>query len=122
MNSLMQILAYRTIGGWSFDDDAFGLVAEPFVAGIPEMIDILAERVGVTDRIILTFSCAPFPGDVIRIDKTSEEFGGNWYRWDDLGMIGWLCPALLHYFQEAPESIYIAASIPIATEAGKSVD
>ena len=113
MNALWQILAYRTRGGWSFDDDAFGLVAEPFVAGIPEMINILAAQVGATDRIVLTFAPTPFPGDAICLDRTNEEFGGNWYRWNDRGMLGWLCPALLHYFPTVPDAIYIAASVPL---------
>lgn len=120
MNALMQIFAYRTAGGWSFDDDAFGLVAEPFVAGIPEMIDVLAAQAGAEDRIVLTFSPTPFPGDVIRLDRTSEGFGGNWYRWEERGMLGWLCPALLHYFKTAPDAIYIAASAPLADGAGKA--
>lgn len=120
MNALMQILAYRTVGGWSFDDDAFELVAEPFVAGIPEMIDVLAAQVGATDRIVLTFSPTPFPGDVIRLDWSGEEFGGNWYRWADRGMLGWLCPALLHYFPTAPDAIYIEARNPLADGAGKA--
>jgi hypothetical protein len=112
VNALMQILAYRVNGGWSFDDDAVGLVAEPFVAGIPEMIDILASQVGATDRIVLTFAPTEFPGSMIRLDCTGEEFGGNWYRWVDRELTGWLCPALLHYFPQAPAEIYIAARAP----------
>lgn len=117
MNALKQILAYRTRGGWSFDDASFELVAEPFVAGIPEMIDILAEQIGATDSILLTFSPTQFPGSILRLDRTSEEFGGNWYRWDERGMVGWLCPALLHYFPTAPDAIYISASRPLASGA-----
>jgi len=112
VNALMQILAYRVNGGWSFDDDAMGLVAEPFVAGIPEMIDILAEQVGATDRIILTFAPTEFPGAMIRLDRTKEEHGGNWYAWIGRHMQGWLCPALLRYFPQAPEVIHIAAQAP----------
>jgi hypothetical protein len=112
MNALMQINVYRHHGGWAFDNDTVGLVAEPFVAGIPDMIDILADRVGATDQIILTFGLDEFPGSMIRLDRTREEFGGNWYRWEDRGMDGWLCPALFHYFPTALERIYIAAKAP----------
>ena len=112
MNALMQILAYRVNGGWSFDDDAVDLVAEPFVAGIPEMIDILAEQVGAADRIVLTFAPTEFPGSMIRLDRTGEEFGGNWYRWAERELTGWLCPALFRYFPQAPVVIHIAARAP----------
>jgi hypothetical protein len=80
VNVLMQILAYRINSGWSFDDASVRLVAEPFVAGIPAMIDILAEQVGATDRILLTFGSAEFPDAMLRLDRTREEFNGNWYR------------------------------------------
>jgi hypothetical protein len=112
MNALMQILAYRHNAGWSFDDAAVGLVAEPFVAGIPAMIDILAEQVGATDQIALTFAPTEFPGSMIRLDRTGEEFGGNWYQWAERNLTGWLCPALLHYFATAPDVIYITAGLP----------
>jgi hypothetical protein len=34
--------------------------------------------------------------------------GGNWYRSDDLAELeeGWLCPALLKYFESPPQRIY----------------
>lgn len=112
MNALMSILAYRHHGGWSFDDEAVGLVAEPFVAGIPEMIDILADQVSADGCIVLTFASAEFPSASLRLDRIREEFGGNWYRWEDRGMDGWLCPALLKYFPIAPDKIWIGARLP----------
>lgn len=41
---------------------------------------------------------------------------GNWYKGDVLGreMIGWLCPALFLYFQQAPKTIYAKAE-PLPT-------
>lgn len=112
MNSLMSILSYRSHSGWAFDDATAGLSAEPFVAGIPEMIDVLAEQIGADDRIVLTFAPTEFPGSSLRLDRTREEFGGNWYRWEDRGMDGWLCPALFKYFPIAPDQIWIGASLP----------
>jgi hypothetical protein len=32
---------------------------------------------------------------------------GNWYYAERLDMEGWLCPALLHYFPEAPKHLYV---------------
>lgn len=110
MNAIMQIEAYRLHGGWSFDDAAVGLIAEPFVSGIPEMIDILAEQVEAEEKILLTFAPNPFPGSMLRLDRTGKEFGGNWYRWEARKMDGWLCPALLKYFETAPETIHISAA------------
>ena len=38
-----------------------------------------------------------------------EDCGGNWYREKTTGMEGWLCPALLRYFEIAPKRLYLAA-------------
>lgn len=38
-NALMVISPYKLTGTWVFDNPAVGLQCEPFVAGIPEMID-----------------------------------------------------------------------------------
>ena len=35
--------------------------------------------------------------------------GGNWYRANLPNAEGWLCPALLHYFNEPPTEIYVKA-------------
>ncbi len=43
-NSILVIKPYRYNGTWVFDDDRFDLVREPFVAGIPEMIDVLVAK------------------------------------------------------------------------------
>jgi hypothetical protein len=62
-NSLMIIAPYRWGGTWVFDDPVTGLVREPFVAGVPQMIDVLLERKGIKgDQFRLIFSAGPFPG------------------------------------------------------------
>jgi hypothetical protein len=38
-----------------------------------------------------------------------EEFGGNWYRTAGGQAEGWLCPALLRYFDGAPDALYVRA-------------
>ena len=43
----------------------------------------------------------PVPWEWLRAGE-----GGNWYRSEDHGMEGWLCPALFKYFDEAPELIF----------------
>ena len=54
----------------------------------------------------LLFSGSPFPGYEHELAWVSEEYGGNWYRWRDGNMEGWLCPALFKYFDAAPERIF----------------
>jgi hypothetical protein len=54
----------------------------------------------------LVFSAGEFPGYDARFDWVREGEGGNWYRSEDFEMEGWLCPALLKYFEGAPKHIY----------------
>lgn len=111
-NSIMVIAPYWYSGTWVFDDSRAGLEREPFVAGIPEMIDEMVAGIpGAQSGFRLLFSAAPFPGCVVQLDWVREESGGNWYRRhgrEDEGE-GWLCPALFKYFETAPPSIYCKA-------------
>lgn len=107
-NAMMVIFPYKHNGTWVFDDDAVGLVREPFVFGIPEMIDaIVAATPDAENGFKLLFSANPFPGFQDKLDWQREEYEGNWYRWARTGDEGWLCPALLKYFAAAPASIYV---------------
>ena len=54
------------------------------------------------------FSDSRFPDANIRMDWVEAEMGGNWYRCCESGARGWLCPALLKYFTEPPETIWAA--------------
>jgi hypothetical protein len=109
-NSLRVIFPYRRNGVWMFDDAATGLSQEPFVAGIPEIIeDLVATIPGADEGFTLFFSERPFPGHQVTLEWAREEIGGNWYRVSGTQMEGWLCPALLRYFQEAPSRIYCRA-------------
>ena len=31
---------------------------------------------------------------------------GNWYRAEGIDLEGWLCPALLKYFERPPQKLY----------------
>ena len=109
-NSMLTIYPYFTYGDWVFDDESTGLKREPFVFGIPEMIDILV--IDIPDArhgFKLYFSPTPFPGFLARLDWVREEHGGNWYRWDLRSMEGWLCAALFKYFDTAPKQIFCKA-------------
>ena len=109
MNSIMIIKPYWYSGTWVFDDPAVGLTREPFVAGIPEMINILVKDIpDAREGFRLLFSAVPFPGYQAEFVKVRPDVSGTWYRTTDPypQMEGWLCPALFKYFEQAPEKIY----------------
>lgn len=95
---------------WVFDDDSVGLVREPFVSGIPEMINKLVASIPKAEEgFRLIFSAKPFPGYTTKITRSRGEYGGNWYYSEEYDSEGWLCPALFKYFSEAPEEIHVKA-------------
>jgi S-adenosylmethionine synthetase len=109
-NTIMVIRPYWHVGTWVFDDPAVGLVQEPFVTGIPEMIDILVREIpDPRSGFRLLFCAQVFPGWQQRMVWLREEDGGNWYSAPALGMDGWLCPALFKYFTEAPADLFVKA-------------
>jgi hypothetical protein len=104
-----------------FDDKAKKLFREPFVCGIPRMVELLAADIQHPDKgFALYFSKQQFPGFRLRVDLVGEpEAGGNCYKLivDGTGMTGWLCPALFKYFDVAPATIYAKAE---ARKGGRS--
>lgn len=109
-NTLKAIQPYYSSGTWIFDDAATGLRAEPFVHGIPEMIDrLVADIPNARAGFRLTFSATPFPGHTLRLERAEAYGGGNFYLDPATGRRGWLCPALFKYFHVAPDAIYIQA-------------
>ena len=109
-NTILIIEPYRSGGTWAFDDPGRGLTREPFVSGVPEMIDALVADVPDAERgFRLLFSSSPFPGFQAEFTRDRTEYGGTWYRLSDPPMEGWLCPALFKYFDVAPEKLYAKA-------------
>ena len=109
MNALVAIYPYRHNGLWVFDDESVGLDKEPFVAGADELIDRAVEAKGIDDAekgFRMLFSASEFPGYDFSLSWVREGNGGNWYRSEDFDMEGWLCPALMKYFDGAPKLIY----------------
>lgn len=128
-NSIMVLKPYLYEGMFVFDDPATGLVREPFVAGVPEILAALLELNGITleealDGFLLTFSANPFPFYQLQAEHVGEEHNGNWYKvvgepesvregvvngMPELeGQRGWLCPALMKYFEKAPQNLYVS--------------
>ena len=111
-NQIQVIAPYclDTVQTWVFDDATTGLVQEPFVSGIPDMIDdLVADIPNARKGFRLLFSAAQFPGFQRRLEWGREEMGGNWYRVDQPAGEGWLCPALFEYFDEAPKELFVKA-------------
>ena len=83
---------------------------EPFVSGVPDMIDdLVADIPDARSGFGLLFSSAPFPGFQRKLTWLREEMGGNWYKADEPPMEGWLCPALFRYFDLAPAELFVKA-------------
>lgn len=110
-NSIMVISPYEHNGLWVFDDDVRGLVREPFVAGIPEMITHLMRELHKDEKKFnLTFSATGFPGSQRKLVWNRKDGEGNWYKMDGADLEGWLCPALFKFFDEAPKEIHCQIS------------
>jgi hypothetical protein len=107
MNALSVLFPYKYEGMWVFDDPAAGLVREPFVLGIDEMINRVVANIPNAEKgFRLIFSPTPFPDYAVKLEWRREEYGGNWYFCAQLGIEGWLCPALFKYFDKAPAELY----------------
>jgi hypothetical protein len=116
-NSIMVLQPYWHAGTWVFDEPSKGLDKEPFVCGIPEMINDMVRHIpNAKQGFRLLFSALPFPGHTHKLEWRREDCDGsrgNWYYCPQLNAEGWLCPALLKYFSEAPRELYAKAE-PIA--------
>ena len=109
-NALMVIAPYQYAGTWVFDDPAVGLNREPFVSGIPEMIDDMVKDIPDADKgFRLLFSTQPFPGHTHKLTWLRGDKSGNWYYCEQYDKEGWLCPGLFRYYEEAPKEIYAKA-------------
>lgn len=109
-NTLLVIAPYKYAGTWVFDDKSRGLSKEPFVAGIPELIDKLVADIPDADKgFRLTFSAKEFPGYDDRLVWKRKDASGNWYYSEKFKAEGWLCSALYRYFKTAPKEIYVKA-------------
>ena len=105
-NSIFVIKPYKWEGLWVFDDQAVGLVREPFVGGADLIIDYATRHIPNADRgFLAVFSASYFPDAQIVLEWVREEGGGNVYRWPAKDMEGWLCPALLWYLPQAPKKL-----------------
>lgn len=108
MNEINVIMPYKQLDMWVFDDLAVGLKAEPFVGGADTMIDRVTAGIPDARRgFVMVFSASAFPGHQFRLEWRRPDHSGNVYYSAELGLEGWLCPALLRYFAEPPAEIFV---------------
>ena len=108
MNVINVIEPYRHLGMWVFDDPRVGLAAEPFVGGADAMIDrVTADIPNAHSGFTMVFSATHFPGHQFRLEWRREDGSGNIYYSAELDAEGWLCPALLRYFDEPPSKSFV---------------
>ena len=109
-NFLRYISPYKWEGCWVFDDDQYDLVKEPFVFGADAVLDLLVRDIeGAEEGFKLLFAEEAFPGYQAKFEWLREECGGNWYIEQSTGQEGWLCPALLNYFETPPVELFALA-------------
>ena len=109
-NSILVLMPYRHAGTWVFDDPTVKLVREPFVAGVPEIIDEMVKDIPDAESgFRLIFSTQPFPGYTEKLVWLRGDKSGNWYRSESTQKEGWICPAMFKYFKDAPKEIYAKA-------------
>ena len=88
-NVIHVIVPYRHASTWVFDDPRVGLSQEPFVSGIPEMIDTMVANIPNAGKgFRLLFASEPFPGYQVKLEKVLAEYEGVWYRWTTTGRAG----------------------------------
>ena len=108
-NAMMSLNLYKVGNVWQFDDARYGIVAEPFVLGMSEIISEYLPKGKETCTAI--FSLNEFPG-CETLTLTEEMSNGGWYYVSDSaypgiqGMKGWLCPVTRVYLNDIPEKIY----------------
>ncbi len=103
---------------WVFDIPFAGIIDEPFVDGMPELIEHHLKRVkGKLEHAKKYGVCVLFTeaklkpaefadGIYAKLARREEDNGGCWY-WDaQAKKHGWLCPNLYQYFTSPPKQIH----------------
>jgi len=107
-NEIFILRPFRKYGTWVFNDEIRNLVEEPFVFGMPQIIDKMVGDRNVHEFTMI-FSRNELPDYDLVLEKRTDrpETIGAWYQCEKLGMSGWLCPALNLYYRVPPDKIYI---------------
>ena len=116
-NSLFTLHAYRKHNSWMFDDEGRDIQQEPFVAGADVVFDYMSGFVSddTKDTCDIVFASTPFPDHDVHVKLNRPDgYDGHYYNVEKfkqypqgVGFEFWLCPALLAFFDEAPDNIYV---------------
>jgi hypothetical protein len=108
MNEINVIAPYKYLDTGVFDDERKGLVQEAFVGGADTIIDLLTSAIPNAEKgFVMVFSASDFPGFQHRVEWRREQGTGNVYYSKELQQEGWLCPALLRYFEAPPKELFL---------------
>jgi len=110
-DEVLMLEPYREDGTWLFDDPVTGLLREPFVGEVNGMLDRLSSAIpNANQGFRLLFAIRPFDNHQVSFSWVrADPVEGNWYREDETGAEGWLCPALFCYFPAAPPKLFVRA-------------
>jgi len=109
-NSIFVIRPYYFAGTWVIDSPEKFLNKEPFVSGVPEILDDAVKDIpNAKDGFRLLFSTSPFPNYSVKLTWLRSEGEGNWYRDETTGKEGWLCACLGLWFSDPPQNLYAKA-------------
>lgn len=101
-------------GMWVFDYAPLNVKDEPFVAGIPQIIEYHLQKKGMLDvarekGFSVKFSANPdadLRKDIV-LEFLRHDSGGADYADQASGMEGWLCPVLCTFMGTPPSTIYV---------------
>ncbi len=106
-NQVNVIFPYKgDYGIWAFDDPEVGLDGEVFVGNINTMLDILTENGDAATVYISKDPIASYNAQLIKVLDPAHGIEPGWYKLQGTNMTGWLCPALLKYFEGYPDKIF----------------
>lgn len=108
MNELHVIAPYKYHGMWVFDDPRVGLAQEPFVGGADTIIDLMTQEIPqAAGGFTMVFASYAFPGHRFQFECRGPQGSGTLYYSPDFQLEGWLCPALLRYFDRPPQCLFV---------------
>lgn len=110
--TLHELEVYPTGCGWAFDDPRREIVREPFVEGMPQIIDLLIEESSFPRALFTLGICDQlYSGAQISLTYDRSEAGGAWYTCPQYDLSGWFSHRLYDYYDAPPQTLYLATKV-----------
>ena len=105
-NQINVLHIFKENGVWMFNDEEIGLFKEPFVSSMGDIIEMFVDG---RDKFKAFISHSPIHQGTLILQRIEDGMDGLYriYDNDPSSVIGWLCPALLKYFEYYPKFIYV---------------